>query len=363
MNVSIELGIVFLAAFQFLFLAAFLAVDSAQYKSANRYLMFFLMGKGITLALNLVFLLNELFPPWVVSFGRVVILPMLFLYVPFLTFYIEKNCHREVKPGLSLALHFVPALIAAIYSISRYLFRYMPPIEVSLMWNLAYFLQASIYAFFAFRTIRRCQVDERDKVVSISPLTKRWLLGVIGGFTAIMLVQLSNTLVILLTPLDFADTQWVRLTAIFMLFLFANGIAYTCLKFPVLIAVKPGKLLTQRLPKSVNMEKAEALRLHMAKNQPYLNPDLKVNDVAEALDMHPRSLSLLLKHAYETNFPDFVNSYRVLNAQEMILNDTSNKTMFEILLDSGFNSKSVFNAAFKKHTGMTPSEYRRKQAA
>jgi len=35
------------------------------------------------------------------------------------------------------------------------------------------------------------------------------------------------------------------------------------------------------------------------------------------------------------------------------------KTVLEILYETGFNSKSVFNTAFKKHTGMTPTQFKK----
>ena len=63
------------------------------------------------------------------------------------------------------------------------------------------------------------------------------------------------------------------------------------------------------------------------------------------------------------NFFDYVNHFRV----EKVKKDVSNVKkghlkLLSIAMDAGFNSKSLFNAIFKKHTGMTPSEYREKVA-
>lgn len=48
---------------------------------------------------------------------------------------------------------------------------------------------------------------------------------------------------------------------------------------------------------------------------------------------------------------------RIKYAIELIRNNNE-KAIFEIMYESGFNTKGSFNSAFKKHTGITPSEYK-----
>ena len=60
------------------------------------------------------------------------------------------------------------------------------------------------------------------------------------------------------------------------------------------------------------------------------------------------------------HFFDFVNSYQINLAAEMLVTyEQQQKTVLEILYEVGFNSKSSFNTAFKKHLLMTPSQYRK----
>ncbi|WP_164118697.1 helix-turn-helix domain-containing protein, partial [Sphingorhabdus sp. Alg239-R122] len=61
------------------------------------------------------------------------------------------------------------------------------------------------------------------------------------------------------------------------------------------------------------------------------------------------------------SFFDFVNGYRVSAAQDILLS-SPDMTVLEILYAVGFNSKSSFNTAFRKHTGSTPTQYRRGHA-
>jgi AraC-like DNA-binding protein len=363
MTLSLDFGILFLGALQFFFLTGVLAADTAQYKTANRYLMLFFLTGGIVLGSNVVLNQPELFPPWAFSGFRALVFSVLYASLPFLHLYIDRICGGKKEFGYSQAVHFIPVVFGVAFAYTIAFTSFKPTIELIQFWNGIFYIQAIVYCGFGMRKIINCKVSESDKFHSLSIVTRNWLIGLVGVFLFTQLISFASSLMILFASATYEDVRVIRLTAFFLVFLFGLGITYTFLKFPDLIAVKPGKVLNPKLPKSVNDETAVALRKLMEKERPYLNPDLKASDVAEKLGVHPRTLSVLLKHTYEMNFSDFINSYRVLNAQELILSDTSNKTMFEILLDSGFNSKSVFNAAFKKHTGMTPSEYRRKKAA
>lgn len=61
-----------------------------------------------------------------------------------------------------------------------------------------------------------------------------------------------------------------------------------------------------------------------------------------------------------TSYTDYINALRVEQAKLTIQNPESEKyTLIAIGLESGFNSKSAFNNAFKKFTGITPSEFKK----
>jgi len=66
----------------------------------------------------------------------------------------------------------------------------------------------------------------------------------------------------------------------------------------------------------------------------------------------------VINHGFEKNFFDFVGDYRIRHATELLDLRQEGKTILEVMLDSGFNSKSVF----KQKTGMTPTQYRNRNA-
>ncbi|KAB2844021.1 MAG: AraC family transcriptional regulator, partial [Melioribacteraceae bacterium] len=82
-----------------------------------------------------------------------------------------------------------------------------------------------------------------------------------------------------------------------------------------------------------------------------------IRELAENLNIHPNHLSQIINEKLGQNFFDFINSYRIKEAEKLLLKN-GKKTILEIAFEVGFNSKSTFNAAFKKHTGVTPTAYK-----
>ncbi|MFK5974662.1 MAG: adenylate/guanylate cyclase domain-containing protein [Flavobacteriaceae bacterium] len=96
----------------------------------------------------------------------------------------------------------------------------------------------------------------------------------------------------------------------------------------------------------------------MSAEEPYLNLDLTLRDMAKMLEMPPNHLSQLLNEGFDKNFSEFVNSYRLATFKSKA-GDPSQRhlTILALAYDSGFNSKTVFNTYFKKTMGITPRAY------
>lgn len=100
------------------------------------------------------------------------------------------------------------------------------------------------------------------------------------------------------------------------------------------------------------------LEKHMSKEQPHLNPNLNLRDLAGSIGFPPNHLSQLLNEGFQRNFSEFVNQYRLEFFKAKVADPQSrHQTILALALDSGFNSKTVFNTYFKKTTGMTPKAY------
>ena len=104
---------------------------------------------------------------------------------------------------------------------------------------------------------------------------------------------------------------------------------------------------------------ARQLLQSMESTKPYLRSDLTLHDLSECSAIPVNHLSQIVNERFGQNFFDFINRYRIEEVKRRLADPVHrNYTLIAIALDSGFNSKSVFNTAFRKQTGMTPSAYR-----
>ena len=90
----------------------------------------------------------------------------------------------------------------------------------------------------------------------------------------------------------------------------------------------------------------------------YKNPDLKLSEVADKIDLVPNYLSQFLNGNLDKSFTNFVNEYRVHAAEDMLRNNDL-LTVEAIGQECGFKSNSTFYSAFKKIKGVTPGEYKK----
>jgi AraC-like DNA-binding protein len=101
------------------------------------------------------------------------------------------------------------------------------------------------------------------------------------------------------------------------------------------------------------------LKKLMEEDEIYTNADITLKDLSEHLDTSTHNISEVINTRLNQNFFDFINRYRIEKVKKDLLDKSKEHyTLFAIAVDAGFNSKSGFNAIFKRYTGKTPSEFR-----
>lgn len=104
----------------------------------------------------------------------------------------------------------------------------------------------------------------------------------------------------------------------------------------------------------------DSLQHHLTFDKPYLNSKLGATELAAKLGVGMQKLTHVVNNVMETNFYGLINKHRIVEAKELLAKPENQKYNIETISEMvGFNSKSSFNASFKKMAGQTPSEYRK----
>jgi YesN/AraC family two-component response regulator len=114
-----------------------------------------------------------------------------------------------------------------------------------------------------------------------------------------------------------------------------------------------------RLPDDIRNSIMNGLHNYMNESQPWLQLDLTLNELADNININHHQLSQIINTELGKSFACYINEFRVNKACEILIKKQS-KSIIAVAFESGFSSKSSFNTVFKKQTGFTPSEYRKK---
>lgn len=282
-----------------------------------------------------------------------------FLYGPLLFLYLRSITQADFKFNKVQLLHFLPAgiIITGILVTKGGFCR--PQVYIG------YAVHILTYIFFCFREISKYSKTVKDNYSRLEMLNLGWLKGTLLIFSLIVLVDLIQFTAFLLDSEIFPMEILV-----FLMILGAVNLLYFKGFSPArqwVGVVNEDRVLSMTLPatKRIDTDLEENRRLihqletHLKEKESFKNANLTIGLLAEELDMSKRSLSELINDHYDQNFVDFINTWRIEYAKERLLNPKDVKeTILEVLYESGFNSKSSFNVAFKKKTGMTPSKFK-----
>jgi len=115
-------------------------------------------------------------------------------------------------------------------------------------------------------------------------------------------------------------------------------------------------------PNTYSPEQITRVCKHMEKKRPYLNNQLKIDDLAQQVSLSPKLLSNLINREFNVNFFEYVNSYRLKEICSHLKNpEMDEQSIIDLAFLAGYNSKSSFNRLFKLDTGKTPSLFRKER--
>lgn len=211
--------------------------------------------------------------------------------------------------------------------------------------------------------IRRAQGNIKDRFSNIEKMSLRWLSVLVIAFIAVRVWILLVVFLALIFPsLDDGFFNAMGLGGNYMTFaLVAMMMFYSLQSSPFISGHIDDEHDVAEAKYQPDPKITESVQQYMAESKPYLRHLLNLDQLAAELQLNPRALSAVIKHNFNTNFYEFVNSYRINEAKRILADPSqSHKTMIEIAGECGFNSKATYNTFFKKIVGCTPSEYRSK---
>lgn len=220
-----------------------------------------------------------------------------------------------------------------------------------------------VYLILSIYLINKYREQLKDSRSNIENIDLTWLKILVIGFALVTLmgVVLSLSKVVnLFYPVEVSLQIFLGLTTYY-----ADLILVCFLLFFSAVNISSVAKVKDQAKKSYDDYEADAeyvdrIVKFMDVKKPYLKSNITLDTLSEMLDVPARELTALLNGHFKMNYYEFINNYRIKEAKE-ILKMNKEQTISDVFLTVGFNSKSVFNTFFKKNTGMTPSEYRKKQ--
>lgn len=353
-----------IAAFMFLLLFIAQVFSGNRRIFSNRIFILFLLLNSILMTGAVLYNYNLLIPE---NAPRIFFIIMALYYANGPIIYIY---FKSLKSGFGIKysdlLHFSPVIVIGIILISDYSHRLSPgtfPITALTKIGAYYYygllnLQLAIYLLFSLFSIIEYSKNKTQT------MRRNWLLFTWAIFCTHWILDMFQPVNFLLINLPIIYSEIVESISISMLLFFSVAVVFKSLeKFdPVDYVFVKNKYASSSLTREDKLYIKNKIKLYMENKKPYLDPDFSITKMSDHLRIPTRYLSQALNEIYKLNFYHFVNSYRIQDAQERLLQEESHQngnTILKIIYDSGFNSKSAFNRAFKKHTGLTPSEFRK----
>lgn len=356
-------------------LGIFLVLNESAKNKANRYL-------GVIALLILLFFLPTFFYRFnlLETFPHLIALARIFpfLFGPLMYFYVRACTQKGFEMRSILWLHFIPAFLMFLHctpqifisgeeKVANHL-RFLKTGVVDYPWIwLLKVIHAMIYFAISTKLVLLYRQHIGNTTSAIDKAFHRWLLTCIVIFALPILGLLG------FVSADLGPVAVVVMSVGLVIFLITIYVA-TLIK-PELFHAFPHQM---PIPESTEDQKTryensnlqavqkekylEKILTFMKSERPFEESELTLAQLAEKIKVPSYHVSQVINEKLDCNFLDFINGYRVKAAQEKLLDPKlSHYTIIGIAHEAGFNSKSTFYTAFKKVTGMTPSQYRKKR--
>lgn len=300
--------------------------------------------------------------------------PLLFLFGPLFLLYVSIIIKKRFTFKPAYLLHLIPFVVYVIYLMPFYLKSGAYKIWYIEHWQTTgklidyvvgplQIIHLFTYIFIINKIQRKHSENLKATFSTIEKINLSWIRTVSYMLASIFAVMASFYLLVFLgyqqLVISYGGDLIALLVAISMYtagyFAIKQPEIFSSIEeFPPFKKYESSPLTPDRVEKYL-----QKLLEVMETDKPYLSGDLTIQTLAQRLGIPSYQVSQIINDRLKQNFFDFVNGYRVEEAKKRLRDPNyQHYSILSIAFDVGFNSKSAFNAAFKKHTQSTPSAFR-----
>jgi len=362
--------IFFISAFLYLLFAIFLFSHKKGNRLSNKIFAGFCLANAFFIMIDIFDIfchsLYKIFP----LYFDVIWDSCFFLIGPLLFFYTMSLINRDFAFKKIHLWHLLPFFIDLIYRNYRFFAHenieaaltergfFIPYWElrtryITMDFHVIVYALTSLIIFYMYRS------RLKEIFSSVEKIKLSWLHLVLYGFMAIHLLHISKI------TLPFLPGTWREIIGVLMHLgnlVLVSIVVFKGLKVPEIFSGWEEKPTGQKYAKTALSQEQidqykKKLTHYMEIDKPFLNPDLSITELADKLSVPSHYISQVLSQGLHLNFYHFVNRYRVEESKRILAEKGDEKTVLEILYETGFNSKSTFNRIFKQYTGVNPTEF------
>lgn len=287
--------------------------------------------------------------------------PWLYLVGPLYFFYVRFSLDPRIRLRLKDLIHVIPAFICFLTITPFYLLSgaeklalYDAPgpgkLELATNRIFYYGLMLLSWIYYCIRAYKLIQSNHQKKSNLI------WLKRYTELFLFFLMIFLLAQLVFVFTDLY---PYYVMLGTILASSLLIHFVGYWAIRESKITRIGSQESGAQLPEEKVNTLKKELLDLFEVQKV-YINSHLTIESLANKLSTNSKYLSLVINQEFECSWIYFINSYRVEAAKNLIKDSNYEHLNFlGIGAQVGFNTKNTFTRVFKRHTGKTPSQFKK----
>jgi AraC-like DNA-binding protein len=347
------------------FLTAIIAIALTVNRKGNQWYGIFLVTVGLALLSKAVWDggLHQLYPSItpISELTRFMIAPCFYFSVWYYT-------RLEPIPIPEKIAHFLPSFLFILfvsipYFSSFHILVNLNPSAVKwlgLFVNYAILCQIIFYWVLSYRLLTYHHKNIRSIFSSIDTVNLSWI-------SKIMLLQFLLCFFFIVNKLTHNESINYWSTYLYLGVVVFVNINLTKQKEILFIDVQYSKqeqaLVEESKPKGrLNVEKVLFFKTKLdevlLEETIYTDPDINLSMLSEKVGLSMNDLSYLINSEYNVSFYTLINNLRIEKVKQLLLReDYRHLTILGIAYEVGFTNKSTFNNTFKKHTGLTPSEY------